>query len=226
MAKELNKIQAKAQKKKITILAVMVLFTAFTWSKTLLGKDDKKSAPVASATSAGGPQAPSGLPTAPAAITVVRTAITSYEQAVARMDLWPVALERQVHSGIIAELSPINPLLASEEDFEEEELPPLDDYLMAPPALEGLPPEEPEVLFEDLRLKLTTTALFGKTAFAIINGEKVSIGQTVEVQVDGQTVRYEVRAIGSRMVELAYEGQPHVLRIGLPGLAGQDQDGA
>jgi len=227
MGSQLNKAQARAQKKKVTILAVMVLFTAVTWSKTLFGKGDKKSSPATSTASAPAtPQGPSGLPVAPSAASVIRTAITSYEQAVARMDLWPVALDRQVHTGTIEELTPINDLLATDEpEIVEEDLPPL-ETLEAPPLVEETLPEVPEVLFEELRLKLTTTALMGKSEFAIINGERVVPGQTVEVQVDGQTVRYEVRAIGARMVELAYAGQTHVLRIGLPGLLGQDQDGA
>lgn len=226
MAKELNKIQAKAQKKKITILVVMVLFTAMTWSKTLLGKDDKPSptptagAPASSAPASGGQSA------TPVAAVIARTSIASFDQAVARMELWPAALDRKVHSGHIAELKPINDLLATDEEPLEEELPPLDDYILAPPQMEEMPPEEPDVLFEDLRLKLTTTVDFGKDRiYAIINGEKVSIGQAVEVQVDGQTVRYEVRAIGTRMVELAYEGQTHILRIGLPDLQSRGQDG-
>ncbi|MGB0953370.1 MAG: hypothetical protein ACPG31_09090 [Planctomycetota bacterium] len=226
MAKELNKIQAKAQKKKITILAVMVLFTAMTWSKTLLGKDDKPT-PAASPAPVAGASTASKSSATPAKTVVARTAITSYQQAVARMELWPVALKRQVHTGAIEELTPINDLLATDQPPLEEDLPPLEQLLPVPPPIEDLPPEEPEVLFEELRLKLTTTADFGKDRiYAIINGEQVSMGQAVEVQVDGQTVRYEVRAIGTRMVELAYEGQTHVLRIGLPELEARDQDGA
>lgn len=227
MAKELNKAQAKAQKKKVMILAVMVIITGATWSKTLFGKGDKKTGPATPAATAAGAPASTGQPAAPAVATVVRTAITSYDQAVARMNLWPDALDRKVHTGNIEELTPINDLLASDIPAEES-VPELPQIEAAPqmPDLVELPPEEPEVLFEDLRLKLTTTALMGKSEFAIINGERVIPGQEVAVQVDGQTVRYEVRAIGSRTVELAYAGQTHVLRIGLPGLLGQDQDGA
>ncbi|MHC4380282.1 MAG: hypothetical protein ACYSU1_04235, partial [Planctomycetota bacterium] len=229
MAKELNKTQAKAHKRKITILAVMVLATGATWSKNLFGKGDK------SATTAvpGATTAASNAALAPAASTAAgspaanSSSITNYDQAVARMGLWPLALDRQVHVGTIEELTPINDLLGDGE-VEVREPDPEVESLLAPILQPALPPivEDPDFAFEDLRLKLTTTARFGKSTMAIINGEKVREGESVQVQVDGETIRYEVRAIGTRMVEVAYGGNVHVLRIDHPDIQRRDLEGA
>jgi len=222
MGSQLNKAQEKAQKKKVIILAVMVLGTGATWSKTLFGKDDKPAA--AAAPAAAATTSATGTPTASAAASLT-SSIGSYEQAVQRMKLWPKALNRQVHLGTIEELTPINDLLSNkEEEIEKEknteELP---GFLGA----EILPPLEDEsVDFDALRLRLTTTARLGKSTYAVISNERVKPGQTVEVQVDGKTVRYEVRAIGTRMVEIAFRGTTHILRIDLPDLQRRDQDGA
>lgn len=227
MAKELNKSQQKAQKKKIIILGVMVLAAGGTWSKNLFGKGSKSDstpAPAATATVAGS-AATAAAPASANSPAANSTSVTNYDQAVARMGLWPLALDRQVHVGTIEELTPINGLLGGgpmEEPEEETETP------LAPILQPILPlmPEDPVFAFEDLRLKLTTTARFGKSTYAIISGDKVREGDSVEVQVDGETIRYEVRAIGTRMVEVAYGGEAHVLRIDLPGKQRRDPEGA
>lgn len=227
MAKELSKSHQKAQKKKLMILGVMVLAAGGTWSKNLFGKGDKNAstpAPAATAIVAGNAATPAAS-TAASSPAANSTSVTSYDQAVARMGLWPLALDRRVHVGTIEELTPINDLLedTSMEDPKKEE-----EVLLAPILQPILPTlsEDPVFAFEDLRLKLTTTARFGKSTYAIINGDKVREGDTVEVQVDGETIRYEVRAIGTRMVEVAYGGEAHVLRIDLPGMQRRDQEGA
>lgn len=227
MAKAINKAQEKAQKKKIVILSVMVLGAGATWSKALFGKDDKPTSPIAATAPVGGV---AGNPVAQATATPATSAsgsISSYAQAVSRMELWPKALNRQVHLGTIQELTPINDLLLTDDGLELEpelgniEETPVDFPSEIPPVL-----EEETVPFDALRLRLTTTARFGKTTYAVINGNRVKPGEVVEVQVDGQTVRYEVRAIETRMVEVAFQGTSHILRIDLPDLQHRDQDGA
>lgn len=215
MGKTVNKAHEKAQKKKVVLLSVMVLATGATWSKTLFGKDDKPTAPTVAAAST------NAASTATPAVAL--GSITSYGQAVRRMDLWPKALNRQVHLGTIEELTPINDLLTADDYPElgvesgiEEETP---GYLSP-----EIPPvaEDDFIAFEALRLRLTTTARLGKTTYAVINGNRVKLGESVEVQVDGQSVRYEVRAIETRMVEVAYQGTSHILRIDLPELQHRD----
>ena len=227
MAKAMNKAQEKAQKKKVVILSVMVLATGATWSKALFAKDDKATSPAA-VTAPGG--AVSANPVANNTATPATSAsgsISSYAQAVGRMGLWPKALDRQVHLGTIEELTPINDLLLTDDGLElAAELENIEEtpaYLSSeiPPVM-----EEDTVAFEALRLRLTTTARFGKNTYAVINGNRVKLGEIVEVQVDGQTVRYEVRAIETRMVEVAFKGTSHILRIDLPDLQHRDQDGA
>jgi hypothetical protein len=51
-------------------------------------------------------------------------------------------------------------------------------------------------------LDLSTTAIFGGTAVAIINGEQYRNGDYLELQFDGKSIRYEVSAIHSRRVVL------------------------
>jgi len=225
MSEGLNKAHAKAQKKKIIILAAMVLGTGVTWSKALFGKDDKPTAPpVVAATTNGTPSIPA--PAAQSAAVATTSVIATYEQAVQRMDLWPQALDRQVHIGLIEELTPINDLLGNENslDFELEE----ENLSEATPYLSPEIPtvvEEENVAFSTLRLRLTTTAHFGKSSYAVISGDRVKSGESVEVQVAGKSVRYEVRAIGTRMVEVAYQGTTHILRIDLADLQHRNQDG-
>lgn len=222
MGESLNRSQAKAKKKKVIILAVMVLGTAATWSKTLFGKDDKPAAPAVATSATVGTPATPAVGATPAAA----SAISTYDQALKRLELWPQALDRQVHIGVIEALTPINDLLGGENalDFasEEENLPDASGYLS-----QEIPPvvEEVNVAFGALRLRLTTTARFGKSTYAVISGERVKPGESVEVQVEGKTVRYEVRAIETRMVEISYQGTTHILRIDLPDLQHRDQDG-
>jgi len=223
MGNQRNNAQAKAQKKKVMILAVMVLGTGATWSKTLFGKDDKPSAAstsvVAVATAAAGTPAAS-------VSTSHALSISTYKHAVKRMELWPKALNRQVHLGTIEELTPINDLLGMSDGENEG---PEKEILANLPGLLGaeISPvdEEQGVAFEALHLRLTTTARFSKNTYAIISSEKVQVGDLVKVQVDGETVRYEVRAIGTRIVEIAFQGTTHILRIELPDLQRRDPDG-
>ncbi|MDA0666913.1 MAG: hypothetical protein O3A95_04195 [Planctomycetota bacterium] len=225
MAKALNKAQEKAHKKKVVILSVMVLATAGTWSKTLFGKDHKAAEPGVAVASTGAAGALTATPATPGV--GATSSITSYDQAVRRMDLWPQALNRQVHLGTIEELTPINDLLSADDNSGfgnesgiMEETP---AYLSSeiPPVVEDEP-----ILFSALRLRLTTTARFGKNHYAVINGNRVKLGESVEVQVDGQTVQYEVRAIETRMVEVAFQGTSHILLIDLPELQHRNKDGA
>ncbi len=225
MARELNAAQQKAQKKKITILVVMVVLTALTWSRTLFGKGKKTTPPptAAAATTvtpaAATPNTSVGPSTTNSTATAASGVIRNYEQAVSRLELWPAALKRQVHTGAIEELTPINDLLNTKEDVPLPTAP----LAEAPPAHTQT---TAVIDFRDLRLKLTTTARFGNATFAVINGERVQEGQTVVVQVGQETVRYVVRAIGTREVELSYGDSTYTLRIELPGLLGRDQDGA
>lgn len=226
MANALNKAQAKAQKKKIIILAVMVLGAGATWSKALFAKDEKPKAPTASAnTNSGTPAASTGRSSAPAATTAA-SSINSYEKAVQRMALWPKALDRKVHVGTIEELTPINDLLTVDGDLEFPAEPEIQEETTAHLNTE-IPPvvEESNIAFDALRLRLTTTARLGKTSYAVINNTRVKLGDSVEVQVDGESVRYEVRAIETRMVEVVFQGTSHILRIDLPELQHRDTDG-
>jgi len=87
-------------------------------------------------------------------------------------------------------------------------------------------PEKLTILFEDLHLKLSSTAIMGKSRYARINGEQVTVGQEIEVQVGPETVRYEVSAIHAREVEIRYSGETYSLRIKVPGLNNRAQEGA
>lgn len=220
MASTLNKAQQKAQKKKIIILAVMISFTAITWSKTLFGKDDKPATTAATTVAA-----PTNTGTKAVSVVSKLTMISSYSQAIDRMDLWPAALDRKIHVGTIEELTPINDLLSENDGTSS----PKNGVVPEPSLarlLERLPVgDTPPIDFEDLGLRLTTTASFGDSAFAIISGEKVQSGQAIEVQIDGSTVRYEVRSINTRMVEITYRGNNHILSIDLPDFQNRDQKG-
>ena len=235
MAKAMNKAQAKAQKRKVSILVIMALATAMTWGKNLFGNSDgaadvrpanANATPVAGAAGGAGP-APAGPLVRPITTGTTATSITSYDQAVKRMEIWPNALQRRVHEGIIEEIVPF------ESEFEDESLA---DTEVATggsetaPLAEQLPPPpttvEEGIAFEDLHLKLTTTAIMGKSRYAKINGTKVTVGATIDVQVGGETIRYEVSAINPREVEIRYSGETYFLRIAAPGLLNRAQDGA
>ena len=224
--------QQKAAKKKVAILVFMALATAMTWGKALFGKDDKPAAPtgpppvaatrVPGAAGGAGP-APAGPPAATVG-TTTSSSISSYAQAVQRMTMWPSALKRRVHVGQIEEIVPFESEALDNTQVVEDPGPGI-----AVTTVDTPPPPpvvEPDIRFEDLHLKLTTTAIFGKSRYARINGEKVIPGQKIEVQVGSETIRYEVSAINTREVEIRYSGETYILRIAASSLVGGVQDGA
>jgi hypothetical protein len=236
MAKAMNKAQAKAQKKKVTILVIMALATAMTWGKNLFGKSDGaadvradasvNAPPVAGAAGGAGP-APAGPLVRPITTGTTTTSITSFDQAVERMEIWPGALKRRIHEGIIEEIVPFESELVEEAPTETEVA--VEGPVTAP-VTEELPPPpttvEEGIAFEDLHLRLTTTAIMGKSRYAKINGTKVTVGETIDVQVGSETIRYEVSAINPREVEVRYSGETHFLRIAAPALLNRVQEGA
>ncbi|MCP4093257.1 MAG: hypothetical protein GY747_07390 [Planctomycetes bacterium] len=232
----MNKAQAKAQKKKVTILVIMALATAMTWGKNLFGKSDTSATEraAASVNAMPIPGAAGGAGPAPAGPLVRRittgttsTSITGYDQAVKRMEIWPNALQRRVHEGIIEEIVPFETEI-EEGGLSETEV--ATETTPTTPVAEDLPPPqttvEASIAFEDLRLKLTTTAIMGKSRYAKISGTKVTVGETIDVQVGSETIRYEVSAINPREVEIRYSGETHFLRISAPGLLNRMQEGA
>ncbi|MHC4837488.1 MAG: hypothetical protein ACYTF3_04795 [Planctomycetota bacterium] len=230
MSEAKSSLATRRRKKQVTILAVLVGVTGLTWSKTLFGGSKRPAAApppgvtaVAPTPAAPRPGAP--VPGGPAAAASAGAArIASFEQAMARMQVWPRALDRQVHVGPIEDIVPFEDLLGGGTETPEEA------PILAPdPAglVEVTPPPQPETElpdFEDLGLELTTTAIFGKTSYAVIDGERVKEGETLEIQVGLDTVRYEVSAILPRAVELRAGGRTHVLRISSrgPKLRGND----
>lgn len=232
MASAAERRQQKAAKKKIMILIFMASVTAMTWGKALFGKDDKPSAPagpppvaarpIPGAAGGAGP-APAG-PRAATIATTTSSSISSYDQAVQRMTTWPGALKRRVHVGQIEEIVPFETEALANGGGAKDSGPGTVAVTVeaAPPA----PLVEPDIRFEDLRLKLTTTAIFGKSRYARINGEKVIPGQQIEVQVGSETIRYEVSAINPREVEIRYSGETYTLRIAASSLLGGVRDGA
>jgi hypothetical protein len=221
--------QQKAAKKKVIILIFMAIATAMTWGKALFGKDDKPAAPAGPPTTAARPipgaaggagPAPTG-PRGAVSATSTSSSISSYEQAVQRMTTWPNALKRRVHVGQIEEIVPFETEILAAADLNNAGNPAEKPQTATPP-----PVVEQKIEFEDLRLKLTTTAIFGKSSYARINGEKVIPGQKIEVQVGSKTIRYEVSAIYPREVEIRYSGETYILRIAASSLTGGEQDGA
>ncbi|MGB0685583.1 MAG: hypothetical protein ACPGQD_05290 [Planctomycetota bacterium] len=223
MSEAKTSLAARRRRKQVTILAVLVGVTGLTWSKTLFGGSRKPTAPPSPSVTAVAPAPFPGSNAAAASTGAAR--IASFEQAMARMQVWPRALDRQVHVGPIEDIVPFEDLLGAEGEALEEA------PILAPdPAglVEVTPPKEPEPElpdFEELGLELTTTAIFGKTRYAVIDGERVKEGETLEIQVGLDTVRYEVRAILPRAVELRAGGRTHVLRIASRGLKIRGNDG-
>jgi len=226
MASSATKAHQKAQKKKIIILSVMMLATAMTWGKALFAKDEKSVAaanPTAAALPIAGAPLGAGSATASGSQANSRTQISSYAQATQRMEMWPSALKRRVHSGRIEDIVPF----AAESEITG----PADGELaLESPTTSASPtptaPVKLAILYEDLHLKLTSTAIMGKSRYARINGEQVTVGQVIEVQVGPETVRYEVSAIHAREVEIRYSGETYSLRIKVPGLNNRAQEGA
>jgi hypothetical protein len=226
MSEAKSSLATRRRKKQATILAVLVGVTGLTWSKTLFGGSKKPAAapPPGVTAVAPAPAAPRPGAPVPAGTAAGAARIASFEQAMARMQVWPRALDRQVHVGPIEDIVPFEDLLRAETETPEEA------SILAPdPAglveVTPAPQPEPELPeFEDLGLELTTTAIFGKTSYAVIDGERVKEGETLEIQVGLDTVRYEVSAILPRAVELRAGGRTHVLRISSrgPKLRGND----
>lgn len=231
MSSQGQSLAARRKKKQLTILAVMVGVTGITWSRTLFGGSDGP-APTPVATPPGvAVGAAAGAPAAsgPVVLTSAGT-IGSFEQAMARMKVWPKALDRKSHTGPIEEILPFEDLSIEKP---EEKAPlaagPSFPPLGPTPLLETTPPEQPkqpEIDFEDLNLELTTTAIMGKNRYAVIEGQRLTVGDTFEFQVAGQTFRYEVSAILPRSVELRAGETKYVLRIASPGFETKGNDGA
>ena len=199
----LNRTQEKAQKKKRTILIVLVSLTAMFWGKALFGGSSKNSAAERAASQ--GASAANGAPVSagPSAATVTgsrRGQITLYEQAAERMRSWPDALAREVIAGPIQELTPFNsdtPLPEPSRDTPQHEV----DWNTGP------------VAFDGLGLRLSSTMLLTNDSWAVINGRKVREGEILNLQVSGVGVRYVVEAIKPREVHLRDGEDVHVLRI-------------
>ncbi len=231
MSTQGSSLAARRKKKQLTILAVMVGITGITWSRTLFGGSESPTptptappAGVAAGASAGAPTAPRG-PVASAHT----SSIGSFEQAMARMQVWPKALDRQIHTGPIEEIVPFEDVTAEkgkivEPVIEEPSFPPINPS----PLVETTPeePEQPDIAFDDLNLELTTTAIMGKNRYAVIDGKRWMEGDTLEIQVAGQTIRYEISAILPRSVELRDGETKYTLRIATPGFKSRGNDGA
>lgn len=231
MSTQGSSLAARRKKKQLTILAVMVGVTGITWSRTLFGGSESPT-PTPTAPPAGiAAGAASGTPAASRGpVAAVRnSSIGSFEQAMARMQVWPKALDRQIHTGPIEEIVPFEDLTAEKEEIlepviEAPSFPPIDPS----PLVETTPeePEQPDIAFEDLGLELTTTAIMGKNRYAVIEGERWMEGDTLEIQVDGQTIRYEISAILPRSVELREGETKYILRIATPGFQSRGNGGA
>ena len=140
------------------------------------------------------------------------------------MEIWPKALNRRFYAGQVEEIVPFdNEVLEGGGVITDIQDGNNAEQMATPPPP---PVTQPGIAFEDVRLKLTTTAIFGKSRYARINGEKVVVGQEIEVQVGSETIRYEVSAINSREVEIRYSGETYFLRIDVPGPLNRAQDGA
>lgn len=231
MSTQGSSLAARRKKKQLTILAVMVGITGITWSRTLFGGSESP-APTPTAPPAGvAAGATSGSPTGPRGpVAAVRNnSIASFEQAMARMKVWPKALDRQIHTGPIEEIVPFRDITAGKEKIvepviEAPSFPPIDPT----PLVETTPeePEQPDIAFEDLSLELTTTAIMGKNRYAVIDGKRWMEGDTLEIQVAGQTIRYEISVILPRSVELSDGETKYTLRIASPGFQSRGNDGA
>lgn len=195
---------AKANNKKRNILIALAAITLFTWGKALFAGDGKDDA-YARAKAAGtptGPTAPvgsAGSGAGVAATASLRGTISTFQQARQRMSAWPDALDRNVIQGPIAEVLPFNTTLE-------------------PPKVEDPNPEPIDwssgsISFEGLGLRLTSTAIFGKDRWAVINGQTVREGGILQLQVSGVGVRYVLEAVRPRAVDLREGEELHTLEI-------------
>lgn len=210
MASTAEKKRQKAQRKKNTILVMLLLSTCFVWSRTLFAGDDSPTpAPVASTatanTAAATPTAATPTTatqsTAPYTRNAAAGGVNSYETALQRLEIWPKALNRKVFVGSIEEITPINNLLNGV----------MEEAVIANESIREAAREATEVFevqnvtdeeYSSIDAVLSTTAIFGDTAVAIINGDKYKIGDDLVLQLEEYSVRYEVSAIHSRRVVL------------------------
>ena len=210
MSSQGTKARQQAQRKKAVALIMLMLCTGFVWSRTLFAGDDSSPAPAVTVTHI----AASNVVTAPApAISATPGEVVSYSTALQKLEIWPNALNRKVFRGSIEEITPINNLLntvmrdaqlSNTEEPTEEESAEVADQQDFTELAQNIASQE---------LELSTTAIFGSKSIAIINGEKYEIGDNLELQFNGQSVRYEVSAIHSRRVVLRLGENNYELEI-------------
>jgi hypothetical protein len=205
-----EELRQQAQRKKTIALVILLCCAGFVWSRTLFASND------GSRTSAVASVAPSAAPitgpTVHPATAGSSSKVVSYETALQRLEVWPNALNRKVFHGSIEEITPINNLLNTvmEEAVEAGN----DTDLVKKEVIEVI--EGQDVMSTDINsfdLDLSTTAIFGGTAVAIINGDKYQNGDYLELKFDGKSIRYEVRAILSRRVVLRLGENEYELKI-------------
>lgn len=205
-----EELRQQGQRKKAIALVILLCCAGFVWSRTLFANDDNsRAAVVASVTPSA---APVTSPTVHPAAAGSSSKVVSYETALQRLEVWPNALNRKVFHGSIEEITPINNLLNTvmEEALEASN----DTDLASKENLEVI--DDQEVMAIDINsfgLDLSTTAIFGGTAVAIINGDKYQNGDYLELKFDGKSIRYEVRAIHSRRVVLRLGENEFELKI-------------
>ncbi|MDP6963221.1 MAG: hypothetical protein QGF46_03550 [Planctomycetota bacterium] len=209
MATRGEELQRQAQRKKALALILLLAITALVWSRTLFAGNNQTVVAVASVSpSVAAPVTPTIHPTAAGN----SSKVVSYETAIKRLETWPKALNRKVFHGSIEELSPINTLLNTVME---------DAADAAPEASDGAAestqhPVDNDVMAIDINsfdVELSTTAILGNTAIAIIEGEKYQIGDQIELQFEGKSIRYEVSAIYSRRVVLRLGDHEYELKI-------------
>jgi hypothetical protein len=205
-----EELRQQAQRKKAIALAILLCCAGFVWSRTLFASDD--SSRTAAVSSVAPNAAPITRPTVHPATAGNNSKVVSYETALQRLEVWPNALNRKVFHGSIEEITPINNLLNTvmEEAVEASN----DTALVNEEVLEVI--EGQDVIAIDINsfdLDLSTTAIFGGTAVAIINGDKYQNGDYLELKFDGKYIRYEVRAIHSRRVVLRLGENEYELKI-------------
>jgi hypothetical protein len=205
-----EELRQQAQRKKAITLAILLCCAGFVWSRALFASDDNNR--TAAVSSVAPSAAPITRPTVHPAIAGNNSKVVSYETALQRLEVWPNALNRKVFHGSIEEITPINNLLNTvmEEAVEASN----DTALVNEEALEVI--EGQDVIAIDINsfdLNLSTTAIFGGTAVAIINGDKYQNGDYLELKFDGKSIRYEVSAIHSRRVVLRLGENEFELKI-------------
>ena len=205
-----EELRQQAQRKKAIALVILLCCAGFVWSRTLFANDDGNRAAVVASVAPS--TAPVTRPTVHPATAGNSSKVVSYETALQRLEVWPNALNRKVFHGSIEEITPINNLLNTvmEEAVEASN----DTDLVNEEVIEVI--EGQDVMSIDINsfgLDLSTTAIFGGTAVAIINGEKYQNGDYLELKFDGKSIRYEISAIHSRRVVLRLGENEFELKI-------------